>query len=312
MDLRREAEAIFLPVMAERLKRICTVFNQEIAKQIDIETIAEGSLYHRIFHELIYPFFEGADVVRRAFEKPRGYAGDFEMMNQIYRNGFEGKTLFGRMLHHYITNENSAESVKFRRPYFINHYRELLKSSGDKEVLSVACGPAVEVQEFVRTTQDEDLRRLRISLFDLDRQALEHAQTKIYEAAMETEKLVRVTLINASVKAFLTASAEKGTTFDMIYSGGLFDYLDNTTASALVRRFSGMLKPDGKLVIGNFTKNNLTKAFLHLLTNWTLIHRTDEEMRGWATGVTDCSIDIEYDALKMNAFLVLRKHAPTH
>jgi 2-polyprenyl-3-methyl-5-hydroxy-6-metoxy-1,4-benzoquinol methylase len=309
-DSRRDSEQVFLTHMTERFKKIFFSFNEQIARQVDLESLPENSVYHRIFREEIYPFFEGADLVRRAYEKPRGYAGDYEMMNQIYRNGFEGWDLFGRMLHNYIANENSGESVKFRKPYFVGYYNRLLETPGNRRVLSIACGPSVELQEVVSTWSPADLERLHVTLFDLDREALEHAQTKLYELAANRGAHLRLQFINASIKSFLTSHAETHEAYDLIYSAGLFDYLDNLTASALVHKFAGMLNPGGRLIIGNFTKENKTKAFLHLLTAWPLIHKTEPEMRAWAQGLGGVSIEVEYDHLGMHAFLVLRKDAP--
>jgi SAM-dependent methyltransferase len=306
-DQRCAAEQAFLPAVVNGIKAVFMDFNVTIADQVDVEAIEEGSIYHQIFHEEVYPYFEGADLVRRAYEKPRGYAGDFEMMNQIYRNGYEGSDLFGKVLHNYISNENSGNSVRFRKPYFYAFYRDLLKSSGKKKALSIACGPAIEVQEIVDTWTQEELDQLHVTLFDLDREALEHAQTKIFDIAVRKGTNPNVAFVNASVKSFLSSSGSSGELYDLIYSGGLFDYLDNMTSAALTRKFASMLQPGGTLIIGNFTKNNLTKAFLHLLTSWTLLHKTEDEMRAWANGIEGCRVEIEFDPAKMNAFLVLRK-----
>jgi SAM-dependent methyltransferase len=308
-DQRCEAERIFIHALSLQVKEAFTRFNIKIAKQVDIENLAEGSIYHRVFHEEVYPYFENSDIIRRAYEKPRGYAGDFEMMNQIYRDGFEGPNLFGRVLHHYIINEHSGESVKFRKPYFYSYYQKLMSRPGTQNVLSVACGPAVEFQEVVQKWSQSDLDRLNVTLFDLDREALEHSQTKIYSIAAQQGKNPNVTFINASVKSFLTSAGDTHVKYDLIYSGGLFDYLDNTTSAALVRKFFGMLNPGGYVIIGNFTKDNMTKAYLHLLANWSLIHKTESEMRNWAAGIENCSVEIEFDRLKMNAFLVLKRNA---
>lgn len=308
-DQRCESERLFMPEIVHRLKEVFFNFNREIDKQVDVETLPDDSIYHQVFHEEIYPYFEGADLVRRAYEKPRGYAGDYEMMNQIYRNGFEGLDLFGRILHHYIANENSGESVKYRKPYFFDHITGMLRKSAFSRVLTIASGPAIEIQEVFRKWEQKDLDRVEFTLLDLDREALEHAQAKIFEIAHEEGKIGNCNFVNASIKAFMGAGAVVEGTFDLIYSGGLFDYLDNTTSAVLVNRLFSLLNPKGVLIIGNFTKDNLTKAFLHLLTKWALIHKTEDEMKAWADGIENCTVDVEYDPLKMNAFLVIRKNA---
>ncbi len=306
-DERHEAEKIFLAEMSKLAKRTFNEMSRRVATIIDVEVIPENSVYHRLFEENIYPYFQGADLVRRAFEKPRGYAGDFEMMNAIYRNGYEGNGLFGKVLHNYVTIEDQSETVLFRKPYFIGHMEKALATQGPKNILSIASGPAVEIQEVVRKWNQDLLSRTAFTLFDLDRMALEHAQTKIYQAALDTQKQVNTEFLNASVKAFLKHNATSKTEYDLIYSGGLFDYLDNLTAQGITHSLFKLLKPGGRLVIGNLTKENTTKAFCHLITRWHLIHKTEREMRAWADDLPDTAISFDYDPNHIQAFIVIVK-----
>src|SRR5262249_17542349 len=46
----------------------------------------------------LHRFCRQAPLMRRALEKPLGYAGDYEMMNMLYRDPAEGETLFGKAL----------------------------------------------------------------------------------------------------------------------------------------------------------------------------------------------------------------------
>ncbi len=306
-DERQQAEGYFLRELSKVVKEIFNGISRRIATIIDIEKIPEDSVYHRLFKEHVYPFFERGDLPRRAVEKPRGYAGDFEMMNAMYRDGFEGQDLLGKVLHNYIANEDSSESVVFRRPYFIGQYEKTLKRPGNVSVLSLASGPAVEVQTILEQWPQEKLDRMRMTLFDLDRIALEHAQTKIFDRLLSLKKRFEVEFVNASVKAFLTHSEEYTEMYDLIYSGGLFDYLQNDIAKVIVQNLYTLLKPGGRLVLGNFTADNTTKAICHLVTRWHLIHKTEREMRQWAEGLPKASVSFDYDPHKIQAFIVIVK-----
>lgn len=311
-DGRCEAERTLVPYLSRQITELFSYFNMKVAKQVDIDTLGEGSAYHQLFAEEASPRFEAGDFPRRAINKPRGYAGDYEMMNQLYRGGYEGIDLYGRIINYYVANEAAGSSVRFRRDYFLRHFGELFEHFSRPAVLSVACGPAVEIQEFCRRSSAKELERVAFTLFDLDREALEHAQTKIFEVAMKGNKTVNVEFINASVKAFLSSQVELKKRFEFIYSAGLFDYLDNLTSASLVRHFSRMLSPGGRLVIGNFTKANPTKAFCHLILNWNLVHKTEEEITSWAEGIDDCDLSLDFDPQRINAFLVLTKrNAPS-
>jgi hypothetical protein len=67
--------------------------------------------------ELLHSFLKESPFLRRALEKPLGYAGDFEMMNMLYRDPWEGKTALGRALNVCFTNEPAAIANKNRIAY---------------------------------------------------------------------------------------------------------------------------------------------------------------------------------------------------
>ena len=54
-------------------------------------------------------------IAARFFHKPLGYAGDFEMMNMLYRNESLGDTLFGQALSRVILDCDAARAVRHRR-----------------------------------------------------------------------------------------------------------------------------------------------------------------------------------------------------
>ena len=59
---------------------------------------------------------------------------------------------------------------------------------------------------------------------------------------------------------------------------GLFDYLEDKTASKLIGCLYSFLKPGGVLLIGNFHHNNQLRALMEAYLEWFLIHRSEEEL----------------------------------
>ena len=51
----------------------------------------------------------------RCFHKPLGYAGDFEMMNMLYRNESLGDTLVGRSLSRVLLDSDAGQAVRTGR-----------------------------------------------------------------------------------------------------------------------------------------------------------------------------------------------------
>ena len=59
---------------------------------------------------------------------------------------------------------------------------------------------------------------------------------------------------------------------------GLIDYFKDRFVIALLDYIYELLKPGGKVILGNFHSNNPAKAFLDHILEWKLIHRTEEDM----------------------------------
>ena len=310
-DERNIAESFFLEKMTEVAHRTLVKYNKEVSTQLHIDSLDYGSTYHKLFSENIYPFFELADISRRAKEKPLGYAGDFEMMNQIYRASFEGQGLFGKILHRYTATEMNSQAVLFRKPYFCNQYKRKLKENLGESiyVLSLASGPCVEFQELIKDLPQEELSKINLTLLDLDSKSLEHAQSKIYEQCLRYDKNVNIKFAHTSVKVFLEGTDTFKEDFDLIYSGGLFDYLDNYVSTGIITNLYKKLNKNGRMIIGNFTDEHSTEAFAHLIADWHLIHKSEEEMRAWAKNCESAKISCDYDDNHINAFLVIDKKA---
>jgi extracellular factor (EF) 3-hydroxypalmitic acid methyl ester biosynthesis protein len=62
----------------------------------------------------LHPLFLCAPFGYRTYHKPLGYAGDYEIMNMIHRNTFEGGSLYAKILHYWLVSQWAAKSVRNR------------------------------------------------------------------------------------------------------------------------------------------------------------------------------------------------------
>ena len=67
-------------------------------------------------------------------------------------------------------------------------------------------------------------------------------------------------------------------TKDLIYSAGLFDYLEPRLFCKLVDRCHEHLQPGGSLLIGNFAPHD-DMLFMDHMLHWNLIYRSQEELK---------------------------------
>jgi len=242
----------------------------------------------------------------RVYNKPLGYAGDFEMMNLIYRQETVGRSLFARCLQRYYIDEPAAQAVRNRADYLESVITPLIHITSEEplDMLSVACGPAMEWQKIL-TNNSEWSRPVHAELLDQDTQALQYAQTEMRRLNRNAIVNLQFTYTNAAIKNVI-ARGVSNKSYDLIYSAGLFDYLSDSVARKAAESLHKGLKPGGKLIIGNFNINNPTTLLMDYALDWQLIYRSEEDLIKLFTGIgTD--IEVQKEPLGINLFCVIQK-----
>jgi hypothetical protein len=128
-------------------------------------------------------------------QKPHGYPGDFEMMKMIYRNGYEGKSTFGRLMHKICAELPASQPVRNRKQMlvdYVNTYRHLNGHPTGKAVrlLSIASGPAFELRDLL--VSPGDCEQYEITLLDQDEKALDEAAVVSKEVAAKLKATPKV------------------------------------------------------------------------------------------------------------------------
>lgn len=280
-----------------------------------VSRLPEGQVQHHgyYFRRQLWSSILSAPIMARTNLKPRGYIGDSEMMRMIYFNDYRGDSTFGSILHRHAVGQPAAQAVRNRRVELANLVRDFVerrtKSAGRDQVsiLSVACGPAMELNEILRTP--EDCARIHYSLLDQDKSALQEAATGVEHIEKRLGTSVSVRYLQESVRTLLVNRAleEHWGNFDFIYSMGLFDYLTRPVAAAVLRKLYALLLPGGEMIIGNFSKTNPTLPYMSFWMDWAIIHRSDEEMMELAEGLPGAKAAIRKDETGIQLLLHVLK-----
>ena len=246
-----------------------------------------------------------APFADRVYNKPLGYAGDFEMMNLIYRQETVGRSLFARCLQRYYINEPAAQAVRNRADYLESVITPMLSVATDKPIhlLSVACGPAMEWQKILHNTQWA--RPTYVELIDQDIQALQYTQAELKRLKRNFVENLNFTYTHAAIKNVI-AKGIGDKRFDLIYSAGLFDYLSDSVARKAASRLYKAVKPGGALIIGNFNINNPTTLLMEYALDWELIYRSENDLINLFGDIGD-EIEVQKEPLGINLFCVIRK-----
>ncbi len=253
------------------------------------------------------PFVYGAPFASRAFYKPRGYAGDFEMMNHLYRNELIGKTLFDQCMHKYFIDEPAGNAVKNRGEYLHKKIKQLVQSKPHSEkikIMSIASGPAMEQQLFLKNNQELYGRKIEFTCIDQDEESLKHAQKQLLSLERQRNSGFKFSFSNLAIKNII-AQGLPDNDFDLIYSAGLFDYFTDPVAQMAAQKMMSGLKPGGQAIIGNFSKTNPCVPFMEYILDWILIYRSPEDLLRLFGSLGKTTIDQEQ--LGVNLFAVIEK-----
>lgn len=271
---------------------------------------AQQTQYRAFVESQVGRYFDCSPFVHRAKKKPLGYAGDYEMMNMLYRDHREGATLFGKAMNVYATQQPSARANINRIGYLGDKIARAIaqKPVGRVRIASIGCGPAQEIFSFL-TKHPELGVRLDIALIDQEERAIAHCERTLAPLAASTHARVRV--IKESARRLLT-DHKLGQALgecDLIYSAGLFDYLADRSFSALLAVLYGALREGGHLAIGNVAAHNPDRFVLEYLAEWYLHHRSPDDLLALAGQLAPApsTLSVEAEPTGVNLFLLVAR-----
>ncbi len=266
------------------------------------------------FRKQLWSFILCSPFMARTNLKPRGYSGDSVMMNMIYANDYEGRSTFGKLMHKHPNEHPAAQAVRNRRDVIANilaSYRakDEKKNARHRKVLSVACGPAFELKNVLKTAND--CATFHFTLLDQDTKALAEAKKLIAQLEKKYSAKIKVDYLNESVRTMLTTPAleKMWGKFDYIYSMGLFDYLTPPVAKAVLEKLYRILKVGGKMVIGNFHISNPSRFYMEYWLDWVLYYRSEQDLIDLLKSIPSAESDVFFEETGSQMFLRVKKAA---
>lgn len=283
--LKMDKIVLFLDCVLESIKDFPDLFSASMAELFLVLLIIRDKFSdkdwklfcYEIAQHPIKEILHQDPFSKRAFEKPRGYAGDAVMLDYLYAGfisdiktvSLDEITELGKKIHNLTINIPDSLGVMERARCIGRTIDSIYEHNPDMRILSIAAGHLREprfsdafnkglIKEVVAFDQDEDsLRLIREEYKDKN---VSTVKGKIKDLFIET-KLVKSLGM-----------------FDFIFASGLFDYLNDRPAILLTRSMFSLLKPQGKMYITNFIDNNLSQGYMETFMGWTLIYRTLEEI----------------------------------
>lgn len=263
----------------------------------DPQTLAR---HKRYAERVLTPDFMPGAVMRRCYEKPLGYPGDYQIMNYVYEWQRVGNTNYEKLLHRIGIETGACVGTRLRMTQKILRDR-IAEQPGEKpmNIANLGCGSAYEIYDYLKI--DRLPRPINVTLIDQDQGALSHAYEHAYREVVRHAGRVKLQCLQASFAQLLKAGALFKTLppQDVIYSLGLFDYLSHRRARALAHDLYAQLAPGGKLIIANVKQGRETCQWpLEFVTDWSLIYRTEDDMRAMYEGLDIRNVEVIEDSTK--------------
>lgn len=221
--------------------------------------------------------------------KPHGYPGDFELIDRIYRRLCLVDA--SKRWDDFVYEHPGARAVRNRKDYFKEVFTGAARGREKLDILNVACGPCRDLSEWMEEARPGD--GVSIQCLDQDPDALQFARSVLGPHAE------RVRFVNEDIRNWHPEDR-----FDLIWSAGLFDYLDDEQFVQTLERFLSWTRPGGTVVIGNFSPENPSHPWMTIL-DWILIYRSETHLIEIARrcGVPRDRISVGREPLGINLFL---------
>ncbi|MEO5797209.1 MAG: class I SAM-dependent methyltransferase [Rhodoferax sp.] len=238
---------------------------------------------HRSFAQTaIHPLILRAPFVHRTFSKPMGYAGDYEMVNQIVGDPRQGPSSYFQLVNFMFLQAGVAQAHRNRIDILYHRLEKLaiqaVQAGRVMRVLNIGCGPALEIQRLVEKSPHFD--RLEFVLVDFSEETLDYTRNLLQSLQQGTGKTLRLSLQHASVnqlikRATLAQPLADADRFDYVYCAGLFDYLTDKVCTRLIKYMASQSRVGGKLLVTNVHSSNPERRWMEHFLDWHLVYRDE-------------------------------------
>ena len=305
IQLLEEISEPIVPLMLEQLMEF-----ESIAKDLDPESV---SVHSAFVQRELHPLIMRSPFMHRVYTKPLGYAGDYEMVNMMLRDPYEGPNIYYKIVNKLFLMEGPSVAHKNRVKIMHSKLEALVdqaKRDGKTiKIFNLGCGPAVEVQRLLNTRVLDE--RTEITLMDFNDQTLGYTKSLLDKIGKNNNSFPKITYEQQSVDQILRQSArltaEESNKYDFIYCAGLFDYFSDRACSRVLKLFYKLVKPGGEVLSTNVHSDNPAIAAMEYLVEWYLVYRDEQQMLDLVSDIPGKKV--YGDETGLNIFLEFSKEA---
>jgi len=250
--------------------RACENFEREVQ---DKDIIRDARVR---FHGKTNAILSKSYCINRARTWPQGYQGDYKTLEIIYKNMPLSENI-GYFLDLYSLNLSLSIGVRNRIKKLEEILRDEISVRKLPSVLNIACGSC---REIFSLAPDIEKTGAKVTCIDLDNDALSFAANRLSYTSISPLSSNQVTLRKYNALRMFDDELnmmEFGKQ-DIIYSVGLFDYVNDDFFVRLLGTLYRLLNPGGKLIAVLPDAEQYRSQDYHWIVDWDgLLQRSKKD-----------------------------------
>lgn len=236
-----------------------------------------------------------------ARQKPRGYAGDFELFDRICRRDCQGEHL-AAWLDAYFLSHAAPQAVRNRTRLVADRISHAVKQRLGQgqcvQVVSLGSGPGWDIRQALRRMSVHERQRVRFVAIDFDPHGLDFVRSwwqAEFPHDLEALSTSQVNLRRLDRWLDRDVNRRLLSLSDYVFCSGFLDYLAEPVALSLMQAVVENTRQGAYCDFFAFGKNNPSRAFMEWVGDWFVIHRTSEQLEKWITdlGLREASVITE-------------------
>lgn len=223
-----------------------------------------------------------------AYRKPNGYAGDFELKERI-SGDYQTRVQDLKKWDMFWNQQAFVQAIQNNHQYFKKTMKEVEHTSSPVKVLNVASGSSRSVADYLATNHTD----ATFLCMDNNWKALDYGRL-----------LCRNHIDQVKFKHGNVADLCAPEHYDLVWSEGLFDYLNDDAFKVNLKKLLTQTQKKGRLVIGNLCTTNPSQNYMDFL-QWHVNPRSEAHLYYLASccGVPREKMNVVKDTSGVNLFL---------
>jgi extracellular factor (EF) 3-hydroxypalmitic acid methyl ester biosynthesis protein len=252
-------------------KEMCSIY-KDFEKEIVFIPKEEIKNIKSQFKEKYYEFAKHSILNTRILEWPKGYQGDNDTLEHLYKGYPVSDNLLGKYIDLYAISRTLGVGIRERKEKLKDLLEKEMFADGNstfKKILNIGCGSSKELYDMGLKLNELNGK---ITCVDFDADALQFSEVTLSSRMIDMKKFdfKKLNILKLVDPEFMLSNLGR---FDVIYSVGLFDYIQDKGLIKIFESLFSNLNKNGKIILSFKDSDHYSTFDYHWLGNWDGFHQ---------------------------------------